>query len=327
MPVASEAVHSIGVVSRRTGLKPDLIRAWERRYRAVEPARTEGRHRLYSDADVERLLLLRDAVAAGRNIGTLTGRTDEELARLIADDRAAAAAAPRSGPGPRPRAGGGDGSGGNVEDILEACLDAVHRLDAEELALRLERGGVVLSRSSLLLEVVVPLMWRIGDLWHQGALRPIHEHLASATVRSFVGGLRTAPASRRDAPRLVVTTPTGQLHELGALLAATCAAEEGWDVTYLGADLPAEEIAAAAERSGARAVALSITYPPDDPALGREIESLGRLLPVGCRLLVGGAAAAAYEGPLRAIGVRPVDDVPSLRRELARLRSSPRPGG
>jgi MerR family transcriptional regulator, light-induced transcriptional regulator len=326
MPAATKAVHSIGVVSRRTGLKPDLIRAWERRYRAVEPARTEGRHRLYSDADVERLLLLRDAVAAGRNIGTLTGRTDEELAGLIADDRAVAAAPWRSDPGPRPRPGG-DGSGENAEKVLEACLDAVQRLDAEELAHHLERGGVALSRATLLLEVVVPLMWRIGDLWHQGALRPIHEHLASATVRSFVGGLRAAPASRRDAPRLVVTTPTGQLHELGALLVATCAAEEGWEVTYLGADLPAAEIAAAAERTGARAVVLSITYPPDDPTLAREIESLGRLLPAGCRLLVGGTAAAAYEGPLRAIGARQVDDVPTLRRELTRLRSSPRPGG
>lgn len=327
MAAATKAVHSIGVVSRRTGLKPDLIRAWERRYRAVEPTRTEGRHRLYSDADVERLLLLRDAVAAGRNIGTLTGRTDEELARLIADDRAAAAAPLPAGPGPRPRTGGGEGSGASAEEILEACLEAVRRLDAEELARRLERGGVALSRSSLLLEVVVPLMWRIGELWHQGALRPIHEHLASATVRSFVGGLRTAPASRRDAPRLVVTTPSRQLHELGALLVATCAAEEGWEVTYLGADLPAEEIAAAAERTAARAVALSITYPPDDPTLGREIESLGRLLPGGCRLLVGGAAAAAYEGPLRASGARRLDDIPSLRRELARLRSSPRPAG
>lgn len=319
METAKAARHSIGVVSRRTGLKPDLIRAWERRYGAVEPARSEGRHRLYSDADVDRLSLLREAVEGGRNIGDVATRSNAELEELIAGDRAAVSRAPTQAPqaGRAPADAGPD----TAEAILEACLSAVRNLDAGELERHLGRGAVALSRFKLLLEVVVPLMQRIGDLWHQGELRPVHEHLASGVVRTFVGSLRSGQPPAPGAPPLLVTTPARQRHELGALIAATCAAEEGWAVTYLGADLPAEEIAAAARRTEARAVALSITYPPDDPALRRELESLGRLLPEGTPLLAGGRAAGGYDETLRAVGARRVEDVPALRRELARLRS------
>lgn len=320
MATAATARHSIGVVSRRTGLKPDLIRAWERRYGAVEPARSEGRHRLYSDAEVERLALLREAVEGGRNIGDVATRSNEELEELIAGDRAAAFRPP--GPVRRlPSRRGDAGDEESAEAILETCLAAVRNLDTQELELSLERGVVALSRFKVLLQVVVPLMQRIGELWHQGELRPLHEHLASGVVRTFVGALRSGQPPAPGAPRLLVTTPARQRHELGALIAATCAAEEGWAVTYLGADLPAEEIAAAAHRTEALAVALSITYPPDDPALRRELESLGRLLPEGTRLLVGGRSAGGYEETLQAVGARRVEDVPALRRELARLRS------
>lgn len=312
--------HTIGVVARRTGLKPDLIRAWERRYGAVEPARSEGRHRLYSDADVERLTLLKAAVEGGRSIGRVAERPNEELLELIAADRAAAVPAPK--PPPWTGAGSGDRGRETAEEIVAACLEAVRDLDGVALEAHLERGVVVLSMSELLLGVVEPLMRRIGELWHRGDLRPIHEHLASGVVRTFVGALGSGRPRVSGAPVLVVTTPTGQRHELGALMVAACAREEGWEVVYLGSELPAEEIAAAAVRTEARAVALSITFPPDDPLLPAEVRRLGRLLPETTRLLVGGSAANGYGESLEAAGARVLDGVPPLRSELIRLRSS-----
>ena len=198
--VASDG-HSIGVVARRTGLKPDLIRAWERRYGAVEPTRSEGRHRVYSDADVERLTLLKRAVEGGRSIGSVADRPNEELLHLIAGDRAASAGVeePALAVGaPRGRGGGR----GAREEILSDCLEprAKPRRDGAPGPPGAGRRG--LSRSQLLLEVIVPLMRRIGDLWRQGDLRPIHEHLASGVVRTFVGGLRDrAGPGSRAAPR------------------------------------------------------------------------------------------------------------------------------
>src|SRR5215213_3572133 len=106
--------HPIGVVARRTGLKPDLIRAWERRYGAVEPGRTETRRRFYSDADIERLLLLRRVVNTGRGISQVAGLPNEELEALVAAEPAPPAAA-------RPPALLSSGAGG-VEELAESFL-------------------------------------------------------------------------------------------------------------------------------------------------------------------------------------------------------------
>jgi DNA-binding transcriptional MerR regulator len=306
--------HPIGVVSRRTGLKPDLIRAWERRYGAVEPGRTETRRRFYSDADIERLLLLRRAVSTGRGISQVAGLSNEALQELIADEPGVPVAA-------TPPAAAGDG----VEPFLTLCLAAAQRLDVRDLELQLERASVALSRINLLEKLLVPLLHRVGDLWHQGEIRPSHEHMTSAVVRSFLGGMRTSGHLPASAPHLIVTTPARQVHELGALIVAATAALEGWQTTYLGPDLPPEEIAAAAVQKGARAVAISIVYPPDDPALGDDLRRLRRLLPPATDLLIGGRAAGSYAAVIDDISAVQVDTLTRLREELEMIRSVPMP--
>jgi methylmalonyl-CoA mutase cobalamin-binding subunit len=123
----------------------------------------------------------------------------------------------------------------------------------------------------------------------------------------------------------VATTPARQRHELGALLAAATAAGEGWQVTYLGPDLPPEEIAAAALQKRARAVALSITYPPDDPMLVDDLRRLRRLLGPHILLITGGRACPAYSAALQEIGALRLEDLASLRRELQALRDGAAP--
>lgn len=302
--------HPIGVVARRTGLKPDLIRAWERRYGAVAPGRSDTRRRFYSDADVERLQLLRRAVETGRSIGQIANLSNEALEALIA----AEPAPPSTSPGLSPH-------GETAEAFLELCLTAARRLEVAELELHLERASVALSRINLLERLMVPLLHRLGELWQRGELRPTHEHLASAVVRSFLGGMYRAYDTPATAPHLLSTTPSRQRHELGALIVAAVAAGEGWRATYLGPDLPPEEIAAAAREKGAKAVALSLVYPPDDPLLGDDLRRLRRLLPSTTALIAGGHASHAYGAVLDEIGAVRAADLPSLRRELERLRA------
>ncbi|HEY9421110.1 MAG TPA: cobalamin-dependent protein [Thermoanaerobaculia bacterium] len=310
--------HPIGVVARRTGLKPDLIRAWERRYGAVEPGRSDTRRRFYSDEDIARLLLLRRVVGTGRGISQVAGLSNEELEALIEHEPQQPAPAL---PPPLPSFGG-ENMDDLAETFLSRCIVAAQHLDVRGLEMQLERASVAFSRNSLIERLLVPLMHRIGDLWHQGALRPIHEHMASAVVRSFLGGLHGSLRPEISAPHLVVTTPARQHHELGALVVAATAAGEGWQVTYLGPELPPEEIAAAALQKGARAVALSITYPPDDPILLDDLRRLRRLLGADTTLLVGGRASAAYGHALNEIGAHRIDDLANLRRELQLLRST-----
>jgi len=116
----------------------------------------------------------------------------------------------------------------------------------------------------------------------------------------------------------VVATPQGQAHELGALAAAVTASTIGWRVTYLGANLPAEEIAAAAAQNDARAVALSIIYPPGDPGLLPELKRLHAYLQADVRLVVGGLSADSYRSVLDSIEAMRLPDMAALRSALSR---------
>lgn len=312
--------HPIGVVARRTGLKPDLIRAWERRYGAVEPDRTGSNRRTYTDADIERLKLLREAVSGGRSIGQVAELANEELKDLIAADRAEAPAA--TGSAPRPLDVTRDDAE-IAEALLAACLAAVQRFDPQDLEVQLRRASLALSKPRMLEQIVVPLMHKIGSLWREGELRPAHEHLAAAAIRSFVGNLQGAYTASPSAPRIVVTTPAGQRHEMGALIVAVTAATEGWQATYLGPDLPADEIAAAVQHQGARAVALSITFPPDDPALPAELLRLRQQLGDDTVLLVGGRSAKGYAATLERIGALAPASLSDLRYTLEEHRAAP----
>ena len=119
---------------------------------------------------------------------------------------------------------------------------------------------------------------------------------------------------------MVITTPAGQLHELGALLAAATASYEGWNVTYLGPNLAAEEIAAAVIQNQARALGLSIVYPMGDPRLVQELIKMKRCLPGSIWLLAGGRATDSYHDVLESIGARVFKSITDFRSNLASNR-------
>jgi DNA-binding transcriptional MerR regulator/methylmalonyl-CoA mutase cobalamin-binding subunit len=299
----------MAVVARRTGLRPDVIRAWERRHRAVEPSRSGGNRRLYSEEEVQRLLLLRQAVDAGWQISQVAPLRDEEIRALLgAESRAPPRRARNAQPGAR------------REELLALCMDDTSNLDGAQLQAHLEEAAVELGRIDVLDGLVAALVRRVGDGCATGALRIAQEHLASAVLGRFLESLQGAYRTAESAPVLLVTTPAFQHHEIGALMVAATGRMEGWKTTYLGPNLPAEEIAAAARLRQARAVALSVTLPGDDPALATELRRLGRLLRGGADLLVGGAAAPRYQPVLDEIGARRLDDLAALRSYLQTAR-------
>jgi methanogenic corrinoid protein MtbC1 len=312
---SNESLHPIQVVSRRTGLTPDVIRVWERRYHAVTPERSATNRRLYSDADVERLLLLRRATLAGRRIGDVAGLPSDELEALVVEDETATSRAPVAGRhGKRSAAVGTD-------EMLGACLEAVEALDAEALELTVSRAALQMPPPVLIGDLLTPLLREIGERWRSGALMAAHEHMTTATVRSFLGAMsRRSIPGEQTPPHLIVTTPAGQQHELGALMVAATASLEGWQVTYLGPSLPAEDIAAAAIQRDARAVALSVLYPADDPRLPEELRRLRRLLPDHVAIVAGGDAASGYRNVLSELGILCRSDLDTLRRDLETLR-------
>jgi methanogenic corrinoid protein MtbC1 len=311
------------VVTRRTGLSADLLRAWERRYDVVKPSRSETGRRRYSDADIERLRLLYRATLGGRSIGQVAELPTEALATLVRQD--AAAERETESVSEVSQLPGLDGQP-TADDFLSECLRAVERLDARALDTSLRRATLVLPLATFLDALAASLLERVGTRWREGTLRPVHGHIVSAALRRVLEGVIASASSPLATANLVLGTPAGQVHEFGVLLAAAVAAAEGWRVTYLGADLPAEDIAEAATRTRARAVALSIVYPGVDPALADELRRLRAALPKNIALMVGGAASSAYGTPLDEIGAIRLDDLAQFRAHLRALRRARRRG-
>jgi len=313
-PITAPApVHPIQVVSRRTGLSADVIRSWEKRHGVVTPVRTPTGRRLYSDADIDRLRLLEQATVAGYSIRRAAALPPATLAAVARGGTPAAsgiavadvdAAAPASG---------------EALEHLDACLAAIERFDGVTLDLILRRATVALSAAAFLDAVVRPLDARVAARLLDGTLRAPHRHLAHAVLRrvlDHVTATATAPAA---SPDLVVTTPTGQSQELGALVTAAAAAAEGWRVTYVGPGLPAEETVEAATILGARAVALSLGTAAGDRHIPRELRRLRALLPADVAILVEGAAADAHRTVLGEIGATVLRDTATVRAQLRAL--------
>ena len=203
---------------------------------------------------------------------------------------------------------------------LQICISALMNLDSRGLHRTLTRASIDLTTIALVEKIVIPLIQKIGELWFEGGLRVANEHMASSVIRSFLGEILLSSEPPRNAPAVVITTPKGQFHELGALVLAVITPSVGWKPFYLGPNLPAQEIAAAVAQSHAQVVALSIVYPRDDPHLVQELRKLRRYLDESVMIIAGGRAAEAYSEVLKEIGANQLSDIPKFRKKLQALR-------
>ena len=312
MPM-KESHHSLRVVTKRTGLSTHVVRIWEKRYGAVKPKRTGTNRRLYSDAEIERLTLLRLATVAGHGIGSLANLPLERLKVLVAKAEPAGQAQSATGK-----------TLSLPESFQESCLIAVKQMDGRRFEQALQRALIALGHQGLLRQVIAPLAQSIGELWRAGEVTAAHEHFLSASLKIFLGQMARQFAIPDNAPGIIVATPVGQLHELGALMVNTAAAHLGWRTIYLGTSLPAAEIAGAAAQNRVTAVALSIVYPEDDPGLAQELANLRRFLPPHVQIITGGRAAAAYGETLTRIGALQTGDLDEFCGQLDALRKPAR---
>lgn len=307
------AHYLISTVSKRSGVKSDLVRAWERRYQAVNPTRTDGGHRVYTDLDIARLKLLNHATNNGHSISQIANLSLDQLKALVKKESDMVAGSIEKSPPPN----------GNrlhvAEDYVQKCYAAVLAFDAHTLESHFENAIVELGTELFIEKLLNPLLTLIGDRWRTGELRPVHEHMASAIVRSLTYILRNNNPCSPDAPKMIVTTPINQLHELGALLAGIIAELKGWKVTYLGANLPAEEIAAAVRFTNAVAVTISISYKGDELMITKELRRLRILIGNDVALVVGGRAAGHYEAVLDQVGVLKINSYDHFKEILENL--------
>jgi len=238
-----EAPFAVGAVARLTGLSAHVLRSWERRYSAVRPQRTPGGSRRYTEADVARLQLLRAAVGEGHPISALAPLSDAAIAALL------------------------DTQSGSSEFPFEEVVRAIARLDAREVERLFEFQLFARGPRGFARNFVLPLFVEVGARWETGRLSIAAEHMATFAAVNLLGGALRAARVADALPPILFATPSGERHEFGVLVAALVASSAGADALYLGADLPADEVARAANRVNARAVALGATVlDPSDTA-------------------------------------------------------------
>ena len=301
--------YPIKIVSQKSGLSVHTIRAWEKRYNIVQPDRTETNRRLYSENDILRLSLLRKATQDGHSISNVADLSIDDLMKILGEKD------PQTNSPSTIVAG-------YTENYLIQCLNNVQNFDAVALENTLMQASLDLTQPTLINTVIIPLMEQIGELWRNGSIRIMHEHLATAVIIPFLSNLRNTYRPNRNAQRIIVSTPLGQVHEIGALLVALVAASAGWQVVYLGSSLPAEEIAAAAINKNARVVVLSLVYPSSDPLIIHELEKLRNNLPSDTRVIVGGRVSNNYRESIAKIGLILVNDFTDFHSTLENIENN-----
>jgi MerR family transcriptional regulator, light-induced transcriptional regulator len=302
--------YPIKAVSNLTGLSIHVIRAWEKRYNVVVPDRTETNRRVYSSEDVERLKLLHLASEKGYSIGTIANYSIDNLKSIVGNDYKEKVEIKGKE--------ALDVNKGEVENhkYLLSSIEAVKNLDSNSLEKELYKALVNLSQPKFINEIVSPLLDKIGEMWKVGEIRIVNEHISSAVIRKILTSLIDNNSVPDNAPSIIVATPKGQLHELGALIISVIASADGWKVTYMGPNLPGEEIAAAINRLNPKIVALSIVYPNDDFTLDREMIKLKKMLNNGSKIIAGGRSAINYKSVLESMNAKIINNIDDFREEL-----------
>jgi MerR family transcriptional regulator, light-induced transcriptional regulator len=258
-------LYRIEEVVRLTGVSKQALHAWERRHGALCSARTPSNRRLFSEDDLVRLLLLKRCTELGHRISRIFDLDAEALQELIREPK--------------------QGQTAEILDRIGALdKDAVNRILVERLLL--------LGPSSFAVNFVMPLMKTLGELWHAGHLTVAAEHLASAAVRSLLGGALKPGRIRDDAKSVLFCTPEGEIHELGTLVAAVLAQEAGKRAHYFGAQLPVSEVGDAARKLDAQAVCVGSTF-LTGPELSNWVTDLDAQLAGHVQIWAGGAGFVA----------------------------------
>ena len=248
----------IGELTKRTGVSPELLRAWEQRYGLLQPTRTPGGFRLYSAADEARVQRMQSLVSGGLAAA--------QAARLVL-----------SGGEPEPRTD--SGSATPLEEAAGNLTAALDRLDEQAANSALDRLFSAYTVETVLQEVVLPYLHRLGERWEAGEVSVAQEHFASNLLRGRLLGLAQG-WGQGQGPGAILACVPGEHHELGLLVFGVALRRRGWRITYLGTDSPIGAVADIA-RSLAPAVVVLLSINPDnflDHA--REIKKLAKQVPV-----------------------------------------------
>lgn len=248
----------IGEFARRLGVSPELLRAWERRYGLLQPIRTDGGFRLYTDSDAERVERMKRALAEGLSAAEAAGRA-------LADD-------------PSP--------GNALDGARERLLSAARSYDEASVQAILDEAFATFSLETVLRELMLPVLREVGTEWERGELEVGQEHFASTLLRERL--LAVARLWSRGSGQLaILACAPGERHDIGLIAFGLLLRSYGWRILFLGADTPLPALSAAVSSTSPQLVVVSTMDSALLGAHGTELRRLARSAP----LVLAGAGA------------------------------------
>lgn len=260
---------SIGDICSETGLSPDVVRVWERRYGFPSPVRLPSGHRRYRREDLNRLRLLTECVASGHRPSRLAKLEEGALKQLLMAS------------GPEYTAG-----------VLKPLFKAVGDMDSSRIRDLLLEAHREFGLKRFLSEVVAPLLDRVGMAWAEGTIEIHQEHLLTEILEDLLRPLRQGYPPNPVLGTVLLATLPGERHRLGLLMVALLYASRGYRVELLGVDTPVASIAGAARALRAAKVAVSLSIQSSGEPTRRLLMDLQERLPQGCALVIGGQGAS-----------------------------------
>jgi DNA-binding transcriptional MerR regulator len=277
----------IGEFARRVGVSPELLRAWERRYGLLQPVRSSGGFRLYTDEDAERVAHMRRALNEG-----------------LSAAEAARAALERGQP-----------SEGLLEDAAARLLAAIERYDEAAVHAVLDESFAVFGLEAVLRDVILPTLKQVGVAWEQGTLEISQEHFASNLIRGRLLSLARL-WSRGGGPLALLACAPGETHDISLLAFGLLLRSHGWRILFLGADTPISTLAQTAKTTRP---ALAVLTSFDPALLQAENTALRRLAKIAPLVLSGPGASDTL---CTQLGVRRLDgDLVDAANEIAHTRN------
>lgn len=288
---SDEPIYNMKAVEQQTNISAATLRAWERRYMLVEPKRTPSGYRLYSDRDVALLrwvrLQMNDGLTISRVVAMLEGmRSNNDPIWLELDETPQVSNGEQAVP---PRS------------FVQPLVQALINLDDDRANEIMDQAFAMYTMPTVYIELLAPTLVEIGEAWHRAEITISTEHFATMYIHARLLGLLQAHPNRPDMPMILIGCAPTERHEIGALIFAVMLRQQGYNVIYLGQDIPAEDIIQTAAQERPAMVCLSAASPATALLL-RDLEAdLNRI---------------SANPPLFCYGGRAFDNDPELRRSV-----------
>src|SRR5690242_8791494 len=285
----SSPLLRIGELSRRLGVSDHVLRAWEGRYGLLQPVRSAGGFRLYSEADALQVRRMQAHLDDGLSA------TGAERAVLVDYSRADG------------RAGETNRAPTTESELSGALRQTLDAFDEPAAQAVLDRLLSDLSLTAVLRDVVLPYLTEIGERWERGTASVAQEHFATNVIRGRLAGLARGWGNGHG-PRAVLACPPGELHDLALMVFGIVLHRSGWRIDYLGMNTPVAELTRTVDARHPALVVLAATLPETLGPLAAQLTALAKRTPlalagagatseiastVGARLLTGDPVTAA----------------------------------